>query len=313
MAIIPVGFVGTVQEVDFSKMMSAVGSAGVVGTFAGTAFAASRVPGARSMSVQAGACWAPGVLVTMDATTTSPTSAANVSGLPRIDVVAMRIDWGAHTAALVNVAGTPAASPQPPAFANTSTTLYNQPGVKYDIPLRQAVLPSGDADYTAAAVSAGDRRAFLIDGVRTALSTTIFGAEPPGAVISQPNAHRVLVRNLAGTEWDIYSADSDTGWVDTGMAAPAGFSGTLFGRKLNGITELQWEWTKETAGTGTGITFSIGIPDGWRPGGKPIDGVLWAGGVACRVYMLNTGSAQYGPLTVPAGGMIRGGFTFIGQ
>lgn len=309
MAITPVGFVGTVQEASFSKMMSAVGGHGLIGTYAGTGFAASRVAGARSMSVQAGACWAPGVYVEMDATTTSPAAAANTSGLPRIDVVAMRIDWVAHTATLVNVAGSPNANPVPPAYANTSTTLYNQPGVKFDIPLRQSLLPSGDADYTAANIAAGDRRVWLQDG--TAIQNSAANLPPlvPGRLVVHPETGNISVGGT--TKYFDVNAAIDTGWQLLAITAPGGFTGTVYGYKRDGVAEIQITWTKGT-GSATDATFAVQLPDGWFPATRDITRTIWAGGNPVRVYIGGvTGQMNFNHVTVAGGGLMDGGFDYI--
>lgn len=309
MAITAFGFPGTVQEVEFAKMMTAVGGHGLIGTFGGSQFGASRVPGARSMSLQAGVCWAPGILVVMDATTTSPASAANTSGLPRIDVIAMRVDWSAHTATLVNVPGTPNSSPQPPAFTNTSTTLWNQPGVKFDIPLRQAVLPSGDADYTATAISQGDRRVWLQDG-RMLQSGTAVGAESlPGRLIIQPDSGRITYGASPSGTWTV-EPERDTGW-DAIVSPYGGFTGSTWGRIKNGMATITFPWTKGSNPiTSTDIAFNL--PSAYIPG-FDITGVLFAGSPKAPILLtMHSGSPllTMDSVTLNAGGAIRGSITY---
>jgi hypothetical protein len=95
MAITPVGFEGQVNEQPFAKMMSAVGGYGILGTVGGTNFAAARVAGSRTVTVQPGDLWAPGVHVTMDSVTTPTAVAANSTGSNRIDLLVMRVNWTA--------------------------------------------------------------------------------------------------------------------------------------------------------------------------------------------------------------------------
>lgn len=301
MAITAFGFPGSVQEVEFSKMMSAVAGHGLIGTYNGTEFSAARVPGARSMSILAGACWAPGIYVEMDATTTSPAAAANISGLPRIDLVVMRVNWSTHTATLVNIPGTPNANPQPPTF-------NKQPGVIFDIPLRQAVLPSGDADYTATAISQGDRRVWLVDGVRTAASSTILTAEPTGAVLAQPDVKRLLVRN--GTAWDTYKAESDSG-ISAIVGPYPGFTGSTWGQIKNGVAFITFPWTKGSTAM-TNQDISITLPASFTPA-FDWTFVLFAGSPKAPILLtMHSGSRviSMDSVTLNAGGAIRGSIQY---
>jgi hypothetical protein len=302
MAITAFGFPGSVQEVEFAKMMSAVAGHGLVGTYNGTQFSASRVPGARSMSIQAGACWAPGVYVEMDATTTSPAAAANTSGLPRIDLVVMRVNWSTHAAALINIAGTPNSNPQPPAF-------NRQPGVVFDIPLRQAVLPSGDADYTADAISKGDRRYWLKDGVMTQVaSSAILPFLNPGALIVHPETGDISVGG--NSTYFTVKASTDTGWSTLSTPAPGGFTGTIKGRKRDGMAMLKITWTK-TGGSISNTDFAVAVPDGWFPDGEDINPGVWAANSPVRVYFGANGTLNFNNVTIATGNVLQGTFPYF--
>lgn len=300
MAITPVGFTGTVSEVEFSQMMSAVGGHGVLGTFGGTSLKASRVPGSRAMAIQAGACSAPGVYVSMDATTNSPTSAANTSGLPRIDLVVMRINWTTHAAALINIAGTPSTNPEPPA--------YNQvPGVVYDVPLCQGVLPHSAADYSETTVAQGDRRTFLQDGLMAQNTGAVLPPNTPGRLVELPTDGKILMSG-SGSEWLTFKAETDSGWYDA-LAAPSGFGGIMKARVRNGEVEVAFNWTKLSVGTGSNVDFSVTLPfDLWPGGGVDITRTVWAGSSPCRLYISSsTGSMGFNDVTMAAGQILSGG------
>lgn len=309
MAITPVGFVGTVQEASFSQMMSAVGGNGIVGSYAGTGFAATRVPGSRSMSIQAGTCWAPGVFVTMDATTTSPAAAANTSGLPRIDLVVMRINWSTHAAALINIAGTPNANPVAPSY-NTS------PGVLFDIPLRQSLLPSGDADYTAVNIAAGDRRYWLVDGTFAQPSGRVLPDSAAGRLVTIPDAGKILLSQNDTSRWT-FNAESDTGWEDLSASVPSGWIGgtsgvpQFKGRIRNGVAYLKFSWQKVAASI-TDQTFDWSVPSKYIPttdmpfvamSTGPEVPVLLTIGTPCHAYSVTNNAGQYiqGSTSYPLG------------
>jgi len=303
MAINPVGFVGTVTEVEYSKMMNAVGGHGVIGTFGGTSLAASRVPGSRAMAIQAGACWAPGVYVEMDATTNSPSSAANTSGLPRIDLVVMRINWTTHAAALINIAGTPSSSPQPPAYNQT-------PGVVYDVPLCQGLLPHSAADYSETTIAQGDRRTWLVDGLLAQTDGSVLPTNAQGRLVSLPEDGKLLLGGFGSERWT-FTADKDSGWETVSLVAPGGFSGSVKGRILNKVASLQFNWQK-TGGSISNTDFTVQFPTAWWPSGIDISRGVWAGNTPARVYFSAiNGQMEFNNVTISTGNILGGGFTYF--
>jgi hypothetical protein len=300
MAIDPVGFVGTVSETEFSKIMGAVGGHGVIGGYGGSSLAATRVPGARNMLIQPGECFAPGVHVTMDAAASAAAAApANTSGLPRIDLMVMRINWTTHAAALILIAGTPSSSPEPPA--------YNQsPGVVFDVPLCQGVLPHSAADYSATTIAQGDRRVWLVDGLLAQTADSVAPTAFPGRLVTSPDNGKILLGGFGSERWT-FRADSDTGWYDA-LTAPAGFGGTMKARIRNGMVKVAFNWTKLVTGTGTDVDFSVTLPSAlWPGGGVDITETIWAGSSPCRLYIsAGTGSMGFNDVTMAAGQIISG-------
>jgi len=301
MAIDPVGFVGTVSETEFSKIMGAVGGHGVIGGYGGTSLAATRVAGARNMLIQPGECFVPGVHVTMDAAASAAAAApANTSGLPRIDLMVMRINWTTHAAALILIAGTPGSSPEPPA--------YNQsPGVVFDVPLCQGVLPHSAADYSATTIAQGDRRVWLVDGLFAQADGSVAPPNYPGRMVTSPDNGKILLGGFGDEKWT-FKAETDSGFYDA-LTAPAGFGGTMKARVRNGEVEVAFNWTKLVTGTGTNVDFSVLLPyDLWPGGGVDITREVWAGSNICRVYISSsTGSMGFNDVTMAAGQILTGG------
>lgn len=304
MAITAKGFTGSVDQVEFAGMMSAVGGHGVLGGYAGTDFLVSRVAGSRTVLVQGqpSRCWVPGVLVTMDADAQPAAAAANSSGVPRIDTVVMRVDWSAKTATLTIVTGTPNANPQPP-------TLNANPGVLFDIPFADMTLLSGGTDYATANIR--DRRVWLQDGTMVTQDDNLLPSTFPGRLVYLPDSERLILGG-PGQERATFQAQSDTGWTNV-LPAPAGFTGTLDGRKQNGRTDLDFRWVKSGTGTGTGVEFQVTLPDGWRPGGRDVVKQVWASLNPVRVYIGSSGVMTFYNVTLQPGQSLSGTVDFHSQ
>lgn len=297
MAIIPVGFEGQVNEQPFAKMMNAVGGYGILGTVGGTNFAAARVAGSRTVTVQPGTIWAPGVLVTVDAVTTPTAVATNSSGSNRIDMLVMRVNWTTDTCALMILVG------------GTSPPSYNlNPGTLYDIPLYKLVLPPGAGEYTDANIAAGDIRTWLVDG-NTAIAGDTLPDTFPGRLWMKPFDGEMLLGGF-GSETSTFKAEKVTG-VSTIMGAPSGFTGVVRGWQLNGIAEVEFSWTR-TAGTITNLDIDTGpFPAGWRPKYE-INRQLFAINTAIRVGIPSDGGLfRLNNVTISNGNNITGGFTYI--
>lgn len=311
MAISTAGFTGSVDQVDWAKMMTAAAGNGLLdipGTgFTGTGFSVAANIGARTFTVQPGSLFANGVLVEMDAAATTTASSANGSGLPRIDLVVMRVNWGTGAAALTVIEGTPAGSPAAPTF-------NKNPGVVIDIPLAEARLNSGGTAYVSGTVFS--RRYWIRDGLYIVPVGTRLPDMPPGRLIVQPGDEGGLFAGSTdGNPVMEFRQWRDSGWLTVDVDTPGGFSGSLKGRIINGVVELQFNWTKIGGSTGTNITFSSDeLPVGWRPGGIDISRAINAGDSHCRVYIsAATGSMQFGPLTMAPGQILNGGFQFFNQ
>lgn len=308
MAINSKGFTGSVDQAEWAKMMTAASGAGLTTTFAGTGFSAALSAGARTMVVQPGELWANGVRVVMDAAATTTASSANASGLPRIDLLVMRVNWSTMASALVVIEGTPAGSPQAPTFSKV-------PGSVVDIPLYEARLNSGGTAYVSGSLFS--RRYWVQDGLYVVPVGTRLPDMPPGRLVVQPGDEGGLLVGSTDSAVPMeFKRWRDTGWLTVGVAAPAGFGGSVKGRIVNGFVQLQFNWTKVTTGTGTNAKFSSDpLPVGWRPGGGvDISAVINAGDNHCRVYISSaTGSMQFGPLTMSAGQILNGSIVFTNQ
>ena len=308
MSIVSKGFTGSVDQVEWAKMMTAASGSGLTTTFSGTGFSVALSGGARTMVVQPGELWANGVHVAMDAAATTTASSANGSGLPRIDLLVMRVNWTTLASALIVIEGTPAGSPQPPTFLKS-------PGVTVDIPLYEARLNASGTAYVSG--SAFSRRYWVQDGLYVIPVGTRLPDMPPGRVVVQPGDEGgLLVGNVDGQVPMEFKQWRDTKWLTVDVDTPAGFGGSIKGRIINGWVQLQFNWTKVSTPTGSGITFnSDELPVGWWPGGGvDISGLLWAGPNPCRIYVSSsTGSMQFGPLTMAAGQILNGMLVFTNQ
>lgn len=304
MAIISRGFTGSVDQTEWAKMMTAASGSGLLGAFQGTGFNAA-ASGTRQLTIQPGELWANGVHVNMDAAAATTSSAANSSGLPRIDLIVMRVNWGTGASALTVIPGTPAGTPSAPTF-------NKNPGVVVDIPLWEARLNASATTYT----NLQTRRYWVQDGLYVVPVDTTLPDMPAGRLAVLPRDEGgILVGRGDGTAPDEVRTWRDSGWLDVGIAAPGGFGGSVKGRIANGVVELMFNWTKLSTSTGSNVTFSSApLPIGWRPGGIDISRVINAGDNHCRVYIsASTGAMQFGPLTMAAGQILNGGFQYFNQ
>lgn len=305
MAFTGTGFEGTVGETEFSQIMDAVSDHGVLGTWNDTSLSAAKVIGSRTMLVQPGKVFVPGVLGTLDAAADATAAAAPSPALSgsvqRIDLLVARFDWSSTgTVSLVMKAGTQSSTPVPPSVTQT-------PGVLFEVPLKQGVLTAAvQGEYTTASMV--DRRYWLESGSYVIGTSIQLPAGRTGAMAYRPDTSQMLRYN--GSGWDTFKSESDTGWGLTSIPSPGGFSGGVYGRIKNGLVELQFEWTKENTPTGPDIEFSITIPDGYRPP-RDVDKVLIAAKTkVCRIYMQPGGAARLGPMTLSAGDTLRGHVSF---
>jgi hypothetical protein len=144
----------------------------------------------RTVAINSGDAAACGVLV-QNSSSVNVTLTANSSGNPRIDIVALRINWsGTNTTGgtLVAIAGTAAASPVAP-------TLTRTPGVTWEIPLARITIPSGTTQLTSTMledVRPGKRQTLRYDVMATAdttfaVSLNDTGKAVPGATIAIPD------------------------------------------------------------------------------------------------------------------------------
>lgn len=120
-------------------------------------------------NVSAGEAWVKGVYFLNDATLTLPDLATADATNPRIDVVAVRIDWVANTGSIFVVTGTPGVTPAVPSLAGT-------PGNVFDMMLALVSVAAGATSISSGNVR--DARVF------TDLAQRI----PVGAMMDWPTA-----------------------------------------------------------------------------------------------------------------------------
>lgn len=137
MAITTIGFTGSVNEQQFSKLMRLVARSGGADEIVdvGSALAVTIATGTRLVTVGAGDCAASGLMVS-NSTSQNVTLPANSSGNPRIDYIVVNIDWVADTATITSVTGSPGGSPVPPALVKTA-------GTQWQLPLARVTVASG--------------------------------------------------------------------------------------------------------------------------------------------------------------------------
>lgn len=128
-----VGFDGTINELEWSKLSSLLGN-GYVAAGNGDCLVTA-VPGARSVSVAAGALYGDGVLSTNSAAeTVAMTTPVNGQWY----VIALRRTWATNTAALVAIAGATTTTTTPTAPPTSFPTLNTNTGVLTDQPIAWA-------------------------------------------------------------------------------------------------------------------------------------------------------------------------------
>lgn len=308
MAFTGVGFEGTVSETEFSQILGAVADHGVMGTWNDSSLSAAKVIGSRTMLVQPGFVFFPGVMGHLDAAANATAAAAPSPTLTgsqvRIDLLVARCDWsGAGSVTLVMKAGTQAASTSalPPSVTQT-------PGVLFEIPLRQGLLTAAvQGEYTTSSMV--DRRYWIEAGTFVIGDSIQLPPAKTGAMAYRPDTHQLLRHN--GSSWDTYKAESDTGWVV--LANPyGGFTGSTWGRLKNGMATVTFPWTKGSAPiTSTDITLSLNDP-AFVPG-FDVTGTLFAGSPKAPILLtMSSGSSvvKMDSVTINAGGAIRGSITY---
>lgn len=102
-------------------------------------------PLSTSVDVLSGAALVQGLFY-LNTTTKALMIATNSSGNPRIDTVAIRVDYALQTCRLVILQGTPAASPVPP-------TLTQSAGVMWEIPVADIAVADGFISITSANIT----------------------------------------------------------------------------------------------------------------------------------------------------------------
>lgn len=307
MAFTGTGYEGTVGETQFSQILSSVADHGVVGDYNGTAMSAAKVAGSRTMLVQPGYVYAPGVIGHLDASanaTAAPAPSPALSGSQqRIDLLVARFDWsGAGSCTLVMKAGAQSSSPQPPGVTQN-------PGALFEIPLRQGRLDASvSGEYIAGPTSVIDRRYWIEGGKFVLPNATQLPPGAAGALAIRPDVGQLLVHN--GTAWATYKAEADTGWQAIAAVYP-GFNGQTWGRVKNGMATIILPWTKGTAGM-TNQNVSIALPFAYWPSFDGVLGTFYAGAPKAPIAATlgDDGNLSLDSVTLNAGATLRGSMTY---
>lgn len=306
MAFTGTGFDGTVGETELSQILDAVADHGIIGDYNGSSFSAAKVIGSRTMAVQPGFILAPGVIGHLDAVANATPAAApspTLSGSQqRIDLLVARFDWGGTggTCSLVMKPGSQSATPNPP-------SVVQNPGVLFEIPLRQGLLTAAvQGEYTT--TSMVDRRYWIEGGKFVLPNATQLPPGRTGAMAWRPDVQQLLVNN--GSSWSTLKAVSDTGWEV--LATPyGGFTGSTWGRILNGWAIISFPWTKGTAAI-TNQQVTRDVPFRYWPS-FDVTGVLYAGAPKAPILVtMSSGSGliTMDSVTLNAGATLRGSITY---
>jgi hypothetical protein len=302
MAFNPKGFTGTVNDVEYAKIIGPNGEHGITGDYLGTGFAASSISGVRQMLVQPGTLAAPGVIGELTSATVSPVANPLPGGSnSRIDLLVAAFNWTSKTVILDILEGAVSSSPVPPAP-------IQNPGSLFHVPIAQGLLtPTSSGAY--ATVNIKVRRYWVEGGKFVLPSTTQLPPAAAGAVAIRPDSHQLLVCN--GPSWDTYKAEDDSGWETVSLAAPGGFTGSVKGRIKNGLATLQFNWTK-AGGTITNTDFTVAFPSKWWPSGIDISRGVFAANSPVRVYFSQgNGQMTFNNVTISPGNILGGGFTYF--
>jgi hypothetical protein len=132
-------------------------------------------PEAKSVDVSTGAALPRGRFYRNDAALTLSLD-ENTSGDPRIDRVALRIDYASQTVRVAVLKGTPASSPAAPALTQTA-------GVTWDVPLAQVYLAHNYSTVTASDITDERRFTGLPNRVMVALANGSGSDLDAGAVV----------------------------------------------------------------------------------------------------------------------------------
>lgn len=147
MAITVYGVDPSIDELHWSLLLNDLGNARA-GSAVSSGLSVGVATGTRLVSVAAGRSIQAGTLADMTATQTL-TLAANGGSQPRISLVCLQVNWSGTSATagtLVEVQGTPAASPVAPA-------LTQNPGVLWQTPLAAVRVAAGAGQLTAANIT----------------------------------------------------------------------------------------------------------------------------------------------------------------
>jgi hypothetical protein len=139
----------SVQEAQWVKMARLWRESGVVmnknGLLTSTGDFAVVANTGMSVKVKPGEAWVRGAYFKMDTDATVTLNAADPTN-PRIDIVALRVDWVANSFSVVAVQGTPNANPSPPLLTQID-------GNRYEIPLAYVRVNAGVSSITSSDIT----------------------------------------------------------------------------------------------------------------------------------------------------------------
>jgi hypothetical protein len=300
MAITSAGYTGTVDQVDFAEMLQGVADHGVVGEWNDSSLSASKVSGQRTMLVQPGSVWVPGVLTKLTVAQNAVAAGA-LSGTTRIDLLVAKFNWSTGATTFEMKAGT-AGTGQPPAVTQT-------PGVLWEVPLRQGTLTTASpSEYVSSSVT--ERRYWIQQGKYVLANATQLPPAKIGAVAYRPDSKQVLTFNGAG--WDTYKAYSDTGWNQI-VAPIGGFTGATWGRIVNGMASVAFPWVKGSTSITSATNIDITLPTAYIPSFDQPFSALYAESPKAPVLVtLTNGSPvlRINGLVLTGGARLQGTITY---
>lgn len=233
-----VGFDGTINEAEWSKLSSLLGN-GYVAAGNGDCLVTA-VPGARSVSVAAGALYGDGVLSTNSAAeTVALTTPVNGQWY----AVCLRRTWATNTSALVAIAGATTTTTTPTAPPTAFPTLNTNTGVLTDQPIAWAWCNSANTT-----VVVYDIR---LKAVKS-LPPVVANATERAAKFMTPTQGLQVWRDDLGaveTYYGLYNASTNPGGRD--------IAGWYVSDRSGGLIPIKP--TSAIIGTGTGSANALGV------------------------------------------------------
>lgn len=253
MAIVSVGYDGTVDETQWANLVGKAGSSEYGVDLAGD-FQVTPVAGVeRTIRISPGKAWGHGVLDVMDVEQTIQVPAA-LSGV-RYDMIVLRRDWqppgGSTTLAVIE--GTSTWQNLPPRNAGTL-------GILDDQPIAMIAVTQGSTSIG----SVADLRVWARNGGATAKDTRALQyLAALGSTVEINDTVWIFKNGPTGPEWRDSAKLGDTGWVDLTMRNGwKAWNGVAQVRRIGSRIKFRGGAVNEGA-SGDSVAFIV--PAGFRP------------------------------------------------